>query len=288
MKRSAVMAWISVLCVQSLAAWDGSPNLEPNLSQKDVLLFEDFESLDYAKRWLGVTNRPVGAGMVTGPSEDVFAGKRSLYLLAKQGKHSSVGAVEYMPSTPLNDVAYMRLYLRFDDDFSIGTCNQVKLFGIHGGAALANTYGGAGRRPNGKDKFSALVSIDRRHELHLYAYHPEQRGGWGDMAYCDGFFCSAAIDPGRWYCVELMLKPNSPGQQDGETAVWVDNKRVIHVDKLRFRDTGEVRVRRFVIENYFGGGGRWNTSPQDQNTYIDNLVISRERIGCLGNAPREN
>ena len=82
-----------------------------------------------------------------------------------------------------------------------------------------------------------------------------------------------------------MLRPNTPRQNDGELAVWLDNERVIHLNTLRFRDSEAVKIRRFVIENYYGGGGRWNTSPQDQNTYIDNFVVSRARIGCLGKAP---
>lgn len=276
-----------MLWLQSAEAWDGSLNLEPNLDKQYILLFEDFELLDFIKRWPAVPSGRVGAGVVTAPSDNVFSGNQSLYLSAKQGEHGSRGYVEYIPETPVDETAYMRLYLRLDKNFSMGTCNRLKLFGIRGGATLRNSYGDAGRRPNGHDKFSARVSIDRSHELNVYYYHPDQRGGWADHAYCDGFFCGVALEPGEWYCLELMLKPNTPRQHDGEIAVWIDNERVIRVDKLRFRDTEAVKVRRFVIENYFGGGGRRNTSPQDQNTYIDNLVVSRARIGCLGKAPSE-
>ena len=283
-KQKAIMLSIPILWLQAAAAWDGSLNLEPTLNRNAILLFEDFERIDFIKRWPAVPTGRVGAGVVSTPSDDVLTGNRSLYLSAKQGQHRSGGYVEYIPSTPVSDTAYMRLYLRLDKNFSMGTCNQLKLFGIRGGATLRNSYGDAGRRPNGHDKFSARVSIDRSQELHVYYYHPNQRGGWGDRAYCDGFFCSASLETGKGHCLELMLRPNTPRQNDGELAVWLDNERVIHLNTLRFRDSDAVKIRRFVIENYYGGGGRWNTSPQDQNTYIDNFVVSRARIGCLGKA----
>lgn len=282
MTRCLCVVGIQLACMVQAIAWDGSPNLEPGLESKDVLLFEDFEAIDYKSRWPSNWNGPVGAGVITTPPSNVFAGAHSAFLQAKAGEHPSRGAGEYVPTDPIDDVVYSRLYLRFEDDFSLGTSNQLKLFSFRAGASLKQTYGDAGRRPNGYDKFSVTLAIDRHHDLHIYYYHPGQRGGYGDMAYCDGFFCSASLDPGKWYCLEMMLKTNKPGHDDGEIKAWVDGQPVIKVDKLRFREVEKVKIRRFGIVNYFGGGGRWNTSPQDQRTYIDNFVISRRGpIGCL-------
>lgn len=259
--------------------WDGSKALEPGLAGKRILLFEDFEASDYKKNWPVYWGEPVGAGTVSSPLEYVFAGKRSSYIQSHEGEHRSSGAGEYVPNTPL-DEAYARLYIRLPDDFSIGSSDGLKLFSILGGARLENTYGGAGRRPTGTDKFSATLAIDNSHEVHLYYYHPDQRKRYGDFAYCNGLFCSQKIFPGRWYCLEMMLKANTPGSRDGQLKVWMDGRRIIEINKMRFRDAGEVKIRRFSIVNYWGGGQRQDTSPKDQRIYIDNYVVSSEPVGC--------
>jgi len=49
-KGKAIMMSIPILWLQAAAAWDGSLNLEPALTRHDVLLFEDFERIDFIKR----------------------------------------------------------------------------------------------------------------------------------------------------------------------------------------------------------------------------------------------
>jgi hypothetical protein len=262
--------------------WDGSPNLEPGLNPKDILLFEDFEDDHYQQRWRVHWNKPVGAGTVESPSKYVFAGNRSAYLESKKHKHEAKGAGEYVPEFPIDDVAYFRLYLRLQDGFSTGTTNQVKLISMRGALDVEKSYGGAGTIPTGTDGFSVALCIDNSRSLHLYYYHPDQWGGWGDITYCKmSFFRKAKISPGKWYCVELMLRNNTPGRKNGQLLTWLDGKLVGHVEKLRFRDIENLKIQRFAVQDYFGGGEYMYTSPKDQRIYVDNLVISRKPIGCL-------
>jgi Polysaccharide lyase 14 len=262
--------------------WDGSPHLEPGLDPKDILLFEDFEDDQYQQRWKTHWGRAVGAGTVESPSQYVFAGKRSAYIENKKGYHDALGAGQYVPEIPIDEVAYVRLYLRLQDGFSTGTTNQVKLIAMRGAVDLENTYGG-GKNRTSTNHFSVDLCIDGSRSLHFYYYHPDQLGGWGDITYCKlSFFKSASISPGRWHCLELMLRNNVPGQKNGQLSAWLDGKLIGNVEKLRFRDTAESKIRRFAVYNYFGGDNAWETSPKDQKTYIDNLVISRKPIGCLG------
>lgn len=277
-----MLAGLSLYAPRCALAWDGSPNLEPGLVGNDILLFEDFESPDYSRRWPVHWDEAAGAGTVTSPTQYVFSGSRSAYLEVEKGDHRSEGSGEYVPDKPIDDVAYARLYLRLPDEFSMGTANQLKLFGIRGGATLKNTYGGAGKKAGGSDKFSAKLSLNNWQELHFYTYHLDQRERWGDWQYCSNLFCRAKLSPGKWFCLEMMLKTNTPGKRDGRLEAWLDGRSIIKVGKIRFRDVDEVKIRRFSMENYFGGGGDRNTSPQDQRLYIDNFVVSRSRIGCMG------
>jgi len=263
--------------------WDGSPDLEPGLNGSDILLYEDFEASNYQGQWPVYWNEPVGAGTVSVPSKYVFAGKRSAYLEVPKGSHESLGEGEYVPRTPIDDVVYVRTYLRLADDFLMGTANQLKLLSIKGGAKPENAYGGAGRRPTGHDKFSVTLALDNWRKLHFYLYHPDQRGGHGEWVYCQpSFFRKAGLSRGKWYCVELMLKNNTPGRKDGQITASLDGTQIGKIEKLRFRDVSAVKIRRFTVENYFGGNNVSDTSPKDQRLYIDNYVVSTKPIGCLG------
>jgi len=156
---------------------------------------------------------------------------------------------------------------------------------MRGADNLENTYGGAGTKSTG-NSFSADLCIDNSRSLHFYYYHPDQRGGWGDVAFCKvSSFRRAKISPGKWYCLELMLRNNIPRQKNGKLSAWLDGKLVGNVERLRFRNTEKAKIRRFAVYNYFGGDNAWQTSPKDQRIYVDNLVISRKPVGCLRASP---
>jgi hypothetical protein len=261
--------------------WRGGHNIEPGLRGKSILFFEDFEDPLYEQKWPVHWGSALGQGTVSDPPSYVFSGRRSAYTESKKGRHESSGSGEYVPEAAVDGEAYVRLYLRLQDGFSMGSSRELKLFGIRGGARLEDTYGGAGKRPTGRDKFNVMLVIDNWRQMRLYYYHPDQAGGYGDYAGCYRPFCRPVLSPGKWYCLELLLKTNTPGQKDGQLKAWLDGRLVIKEEGLRFRDIGTVKIRRFTIANYFGGGLKSDTSPKDQRIYIDNYVVSKERIGCM-------
>ena len=73
---------------------------------------------------------------------------------------------------------------------------------------------------------------------HFYSYWQDMKGDGGGK-YWGNFFDPpqpAAIEPGRWTCVEAMLKTNSaPDAADGEQAFWVDGKKVGEFKGFRWR-----------------------------------------------------
>jgi hypothetical protein len=267
--------------------WGGSPNLEPGLHPKDILLFEDFEDDHYRKRWRVHWNEPVGAGTVERPSKYVFAGNRSAYLENKEEEHEAEGAGEYVPEVPIDDVAYFRLYLRMQDGFSTGTSEQVKLMSMRGAVDIENSYGGAGEAAESDlDGFAADLCIDGSRNLHFYYYHFDQAGGWGDITYCKtSFLRGAKMSPGKWHCLEFMLKTNVPRQRNGKLMAWLDGKLIGQVEKIRFRNSEKVKIQRLAVYSYFGGSDYEDASPKDQRIYVDNIVISRSPIGCLVSNP---
>jgi hypothetical protein len=82
---------------------------------------------------------------------------------------------------------------------------------------------------------------------------------------------------GQWFCIEGHMKLNSPRQADGILEFWID-------EKLEARRTGLNWIGDYVayginavyLENY------WTSYPFKtiQQRYLDNFVVSNERIGC--------
>jgi len=114
--------------------------------------------------------------------------------------------------------------------------------GLHGARIDDPTFGRAGTRPTGTDRFTTNVepAFTEGHpppgQICFYSYWPEmkQSGGgryWGNRFKGDPAFF---IEHDRWYWFEMMVKPNDPGERNGEQAFWVDGKKIIHEKNLRW------------------------------------------------------
>ena len=85
---------------------------------------------------------------------------------------------------------------------------------------------------------------------------------------------------GQWYCIEMHVKLNDPGQSNGIYEVWVDDVLQVSLKSMNWIGDCEVGpgkfygINAFYLENYCNGGVKGN-----QARYFDNLVISREKIG---------
>lgn len=85
---------------------------------------------------------------------------------------------------------------------------------------------------------------------------------------------------GRWFCVEAHVKLNTPGMSDGVFEFWINDIKQQANTTLNWHgsyntDPTRMTINAIFFENYWNAG-----SPVVQERYFDNLVISRERIGC--------
>jgi hypothetical protein len=81
---------------------------------------------------------------------------------------------------------------------------------------------------------------------------------------------------GKWICVELMLKHNTPGQDDGEQAYWIDGELRGHWRGINWRTSPTLWANAFTLESYVTD--RW-TKQRRNIVYFDNVVIARNYIG---------
>jgi hypothetical protein len=262
-----------------------------------VVFADDFEATaeasGLAARWDGVYHN---AAIATEPA-NVFAGKRSLQFTSpKQAAELSNGVARTL--RPELDVVFLRYYAKFDTTFDV-------VGSSHNGGGISSHYmkkGNAtpGVPADGRNKFLVEYECWRGEAsepnpgtLNVYIYHPEQRSQWGDHFFLDGTVCPntslpgdfgpgfvrrKAIVPelGRWYCYEVMVRANTPGQRDGRIGLWLDGTLVGDFGNLRLRDVPTLTIDRIGLSLHVHGD-----NPRETRKWYDNVVVARSYIGPL-------
>jgi len=246
----AVMSALGTLLILTqvtLASADAPPPLPegPGLAaryhgdagiEKDpaVILVENFEAgeLD-PKRWEEIR----GADHIhfTTDPENVNSGKYACEFVCDQEVGDATAKTWFMPGY---DTVFVRWYVKFAED--MGKTSHVFSSPI---AQRTNDRwgwtkgGGAGHRP--VDAFWTTFEPVRSADAplpgvwHFYTYWPEMHShetpeGKGETTWGNNFspFEAQPVEKGRWVCMEVMLKSNTPGKYDGEQAAWIDGKLV--------------------------------------------------------------
>jgi hypothetical protein len=109
--------------------------------------------------------------------------------------------------------------------------------------------------------------------------------GWGVRNFSQNQGPAVAFEPGRWYCVEVMVQLNTPGLADGEVAAWVDGALTLQYAGRRFLgdDPADLAPPTARLESAFVSGqyGGSTPVPQLQFAWQDDHAVASERIGCL-------
>ncbi len=175
--------------------------------------------------------------------------------------------------------------------------------------------GNAGCRPNGYRAAGTTVDFNPSHELFFYTYTPDMNcddiyagGGYcGDMqpGICDGCAdkempCTGepeccwgnhySTDPrpvlpvGRWVCLEMMMRLNTPTQSDGEMSFWLDDQLGHAQAGMYWRDAPELQLNKIWLQHYIASGD----ASQSNRIWWDNVIASTSRIGCGEGPPPED
>jgi hypothetical protein len=263
-----------------------------------VILADDFESYStvsqIASRWSNLYQQSL-TRIATEPG-NVFSGAKALeFRIPQQSAEVSNELVKTL--SPTEDVVFVRVYTKFDSGHNAVGSN-------HNGIVITANYSTPGVPANGTNKFYVDVENSRETTSEMspgmtnfYIYHPEQRTEWGDHWYPDGRVTPFDATPGnfgtnfvprpnftpelnRWYCYELMVKANSPGQRDGRIAFWVDGRLVADYPNVRLRDVSTLKIDKILLSFHI----KSNTVRQNVKWY-DNVVVARSYIGPMRTAP---
>ena len=159
---------------------------------------------------------------------------------------------------------YYGYRFKLGDDFEF--IKGGKLPGIAGGKGNAG-----GQIPTGKDGWSVRMMWDGKGRLVQYVYHPDQEGQYGDVLYFD---VVGEIERGVWHTVQTLVELNTPGKYDGKIVTWLDGKKVLTKENMRFRDVSKLKISRFQFASFFGGYGKDWAPRKEEHIYIDDVRFS--------------
>lgn len=173
---------------------------------------------------------------------------------------------------------YLRYYVNFEEGFDFNKGG--KLPGLMGGGDSWGRSGG--NQPDGTNGWTLRFMWRSEGELVVYAYVPKSANGkWGAEVWGQDISTGVKAIPGQWHCIEEYVNVGTPGKDDGQLKVWIDDEQKIDIDDMRFWD----------VENNFGligglyfstfhGGNTDDWAPRDHSAArFDEIVLSKSRVG---------
>ncbi len=259
-------------------------------------------------------NDPARIRLVDDPAQ-AHGGRWSLHMPAEAGGGYQGGALTWRSCDGPKrqgcrltgrDELYMRAWVRLADDHQ-KVHHFLSIDGTRPGGYWESD-GNAGCRPNGLSWAGTTLDFNERRELFFYTYFPGMRcdrGGYcsGDRVRqicdlcatkgmpCDGgpeccwgnLFQSAApviLPRGRWACLEIQMRLNTPGQADGTMAYWLDGQLGHAQAGMRWRETDALQLNKVWLQHYLAAGD----ADRPNRVWFDDVVVSTAPIGC-GFAP---
>jgi hypothetical protein len=281
------------------AKYPGDVGLDRNPA---VVFTDDFEDLADAfietspheqagRKW----DAAWGVLRVTREPEHVHSGRQALEITHQSRQPRSHGAEKDL--RPGADVLFLRYYMKFAKEFPGLHHTGMAISGFPTGLPSCES---TGVRPNGRNHFTVVLDavqppggppVGPPGYMEVGCYHMDQGRKWGDLLFPNGdvhppenkWLLAQDFVPrpnlmaerGRWYCYELMVKVNTPGERDGRVAFWVDGKLSGDFPNLRFRSTPILKANRINLVTY-ASGLRPNTT-----LWYDDVVAATEYIGPM-------
>jgi len=247
-----------------------------------VVFTEDFESGGFG-RWDDTDGNRAPKVTAVRDREHVHSGKAAVQLAVLAG--NGVGADLTKWFDPGHEKLFARWYCKYPEDYDQGNLHHAG--GDLVGARRRRYLGVADRKPTGSDRFSTGLETWRDWgrnpapgELFFYTYYPAMTRD------PDGHYWGNSFKPetktllarNRWVCLEMMVKLNDPGRDDGEQAFWVDGRLVARFKGLRWRTVKSLRINCFWLLLYI------HKNPKANRMWLDDVVVAKEYIGPMQSA----
>jgi hypothetical protein len=247
-------------------------------------------------------------GRIDISSEYSHSGNYSLYMSASsasdyQGAALFWWACDGEQETNCNlksyDTLYLRVWIRFAEDHKFVR----RFITIEGSQPDDFWCGGvSGCLPNGEKELSVRVeSMVNTHESYLTSRFPEMTGDpncedyltdidtfcqtcndlglptctggekpcyWDNVFYPDPSF---ALPVGEWFCLDIMVQLNTPGEHDGIMTYWVNNTLIHKVENMMWRTSDTLALNKISLMHSI------STSDADSHSnrvWFDDISVS--------------
>lgn len=265
---------VFVAVLAGLSAWAATRTTPSPLPHPIEAVFEeDFERFD-PSRWNERPTKPPGFEVV---SEGRRGGKCLRMTIPSD---SSGGGVMYKMLQPGLERAHFRFYVKAERGEGFDPL-RFGFVGYNPPTAWSQGYNNA--VPDGKKRFTSAVEVARTGTWKLSSrwcdMSPDYERSRGDIFVPQR---PATAEPGRWICVELMLKCNrSPETSDGEQALWIDGREVGRWSGFRWRTDPQLKVNgfRIIYVDYEPRPLGPGEVARPKTLWIDDLVVSDRYIG---------
>lgn len=261
MRTTAVVTFLvglaAAVCIGADSAGHiGASPLPSDLDPADVILFEDFDGPTTVIDDLLARDKITSAIS----SEVAFSGNRSLEMAADVTSKFSWR----LPLGGAWDDLHARYMFRIAEAKSRcwGWDEHYKMMGFEAGTEECK---GALYKSDGTDCFTVRSRFNYPH----LGVHVESAPYPGIF---DFMHRRVKANDGEGHCLEFRVKLNTPGEKDGEIHIWVDGRERVK-NKLRFRKVESLKIDKWWFTH-------WSNDAWCAPLYVDDLVISKERIGC--------
>lgn len=252
-----------------------------------VIFADNFETGTLGQKW-DETSNPQSRVLkfVDESAASSALGHRSVQVTATLGENQGGGFTKWFQSA---DRLFIRFYTKFDAqcDYVHHFCTLRANRSLQGGDRWSG-FGGAGLRPDGARRFSTAIEPwgnwgqwNAPGRWNFYSYWHSMQPSPDGKFWGNGFRIEQEQDipRGKWICVEMMIAHNTPGQDDGEQAYWIDGQRRGHWRGINWRTDAQLMANAFTLESYVTD--RW-TKQRENIVLFDNVVIARDYIGPAG------
>lgn len=256
-----------------------------------VIFADDFEAGDLGSKWDETSNHGNALSFVTQSlskeAQDLAVlGKRSLKVTATLGKNTGGGFTKWFESA---ERLFIRFYTKFDQncDYVHHFCTLRANQSLQGRDRWSG-FGGAGLLPDGKERFSTAIEPwgnwgkwSPPGRWNFYSYWHTMQASPDGKYWGNGFRPDTQpnIQRDTWICVEFMIQHNTPEENDGEQAYWIDGELRGHWHGFNWRTSPTLLANALTLESYVTD--RW-TKQSENIVYFDNVVIAKSYIGPVG------
>jgi hypothetical protein len=249
------------------------------LAAADTLMECDFSSENWFKQFNASKKSPKVTGLDF--VERVVDSDRKKFVLKVRFPKGSFDLQE--------GGAYWRTYLKrpveratisydfkFEKDF--GFALGGKLPGLAGGGKekSPDDFVAGGEKPTGTNGWSSRFMWREDGQAENYAYYFNMPTTYGRRFPWKVDGEPLKLSPGKWYHVESQVVLNDPDQENGTITTWLDGKRVMKAEKLRFRTVERLKIDSVHFSTFFGGDTLDWAPKKDEAVYFDAFKVIGE------------